>query len=658
MIAPADFQSDFISHVGEFFAPEGPLSRDQKFEYRPEQQQMAVAIARNLESSGSLIVEAGTGVGKSLAYLVPSVLFATAQKRKAIITTHTINLQEQLLSKDIPLVQKLLPPFKAVLFKGRQNYLCQKRLFRAMEQSDSLFDSPEQTQLKRIAQWAEQTTDGTLSDLTFVPEPKVWSQVCSERGICTAKKCAAENCFYHKVRSQIASAQIVVMNHHLFFLNLNQSEAGDGFLFENDFVIFDEAHTMEAVAAESLAANVSSGFYYYLLHRFYHPKTQKGLLTLLRDATGIELVAQCLEFGSRFFKELESKCSFSRGSDFRIRKAQIVVDTVSPLLLRLHSHISKILLELEDQDTIDELASLNERVYEVSSNLQLFLRQSQEDYVYWASKESKNHEIISTNAAPVDLSGLLGELLFHKGSPTVMTSATLAVGQSLDYFAERIGAVEAESSILGSPFDFQKQMKVYIPRQMPDPKNEAPYIESLCQWIEHFVRMTHGKAFVLFTSYRILKSCAETLQPVFQELGIELFAQGTGMQRHKLLQEFKKDTDSVLFGTDSFWTGVDVPGESLSNVIITRLPFAVPDSPVIEAKLEFIEANGGNSFSDFSLPEAVLKFRQGVGRLIRNKKDTGIVAILDSRIINKNYGKTFLNSLPKCPVEILDSSPV
>ncbi len=653
MIAPVDFHSDFVSEVSGFFSTDGPLSRDKKFEYRPQQQQMAEAIARSLEIKSSLVVEAGTGVGKSLAYLVPSILHALGHKQKAIITTHTINLQEQLLHKDLPLVQKLLPPFKAVLFKGRQNYLCQKRLAKALEQADSLFESTEKTQLAQIAHWATHSGDGTLSDLPFVPEARVWSQVCSEHGICTAKKCAAENCFYHRVRAQIASANVVVMNHHLFFLNLNQAESEEGFLFGNDFVVFDEAHTVESVAGECLAANVSSGYFYHLLQRLYHPKSQKGLLAVLRDGTGIELVSRCLENGARFFKEVEAKCNFSKGGEFRVRQAQLVTDTLSPVLLKLHSHLSRIIVELEDEDTIEELSYLNERVHENASNVQLFLRQSEDDHVYWASKDSKAGESLSLNAAPVDLAPVLKELLFRDGATTVMTSATLAVNRSLDYFSSRVGAQDADARILGSPFDYETQMKVFIPKNIPDPKSESAYTESLCHWIEHFIRQTHGKAFVLFTSYRILKSCAETLRPVFDKINIRLFVQGEGMQRHKLLQEFKQDTDSVLFGTDSFWTGVDVPGESLSNVIITRLPFAVPDSPVIEARLEYIEANGGNSFADFSIPEAVLKFRQGVGRLIRSKKDTGIVAILDSRIISKNYGKSFLNSLPPCPVEVL-----
>src|SRR5256886_1462938 len=590
--------SEFVERVRGFFSQNGPLSKAKNFEFRPEQQEMAASVAQALEEERHLVVEAGTGVGKSLGYLVPSVLSAIERHKKAIVSTYTINLQEQLLHKDIPILKRLLPvEFEADFMTGRQNYLCPRRLERALQSEQERFTGPERSELQRLAEWARTTRDGSLSDLSVEPDPKVWIQVCSEAHICTQKTCGQDSrCFYQQARKGLLAADVLVINHTLLFILLGdpevQEERESGFIFPNDFIIFDEAHTVEQVASRKIGIGISQYGLRSTIQRLYNARTHKGLFTVMRDAIGVRLAADLVDELDRFFAAIESSCDFRKGREFRVRAAEFVPDTITGRLTGLQARIAEVARRADDEVLKAELQELGRRIRDARDGIAIFLEQSAREHVYWVERTGKTARFISLNAAPIDIAPVLRHMIFRENCSCVMTSATLSVGRpDLAYFRMRIGGDDAEPLQLGSPFDFQKQMKMFIVKKMPDPRDTG-YQKELERWIAHFVEKTDGCAFVLFTSYRDMQQVAGEMQKFFVEKKMNLLVQGGGAPRSKLLEQFKSTPRSVLFGTDSFWGGVDVPGARPSKGNITRLPFAVPDHPLMEAKLELIEERG------------------------------------------------------------------
>lgn len=662
--------SSFTERISGIFSNEGLLSEYPEFEFRREQQEMAAAIAQSLESSSHIIIEAPTGIGKTFAYLVPSIIYAKENKRKALISTRTINLQEQIIKKDIPALKKLLKEdFSAVIMKGRANYICTRRLNQALLKKNSLFSSPEQDLLEEIYHNVQKNDKGELQEMDIDQNSSVfrdvWNQIYAEQFICTSKSCGAEDtiCFFQRAKQKMKDAEILILNHSLFFTLFGMMERNSqGYIFGNDFLILDEAHMIESIAAENISEQVSKETVKYWLNRLYNPKKEKGFYKDKNAYHIIRLIPHLLKDTDYFFNELaaviQNKYEGKRHkSEIRVLEPVRIDYSYIKALDELLGEIKRSVSTAKNSDEENEIKNFSLKLMVLKNSIINFTEQKYEEHVYWLELSKGFRKNITINISPINLADYFRENIFNEKRQAILTSATLSINNSLQYFQSSIGAESVKTMLLDTPFNYENQMKLYISRNVPSPKSTRAdkldetfsgndYDKILNETILKYIKKTEGGVLVLFTNFSSMNKSSLYLKEKLSDAGINIFTQGEKYSSHKLLKMFREDENSILLGVDTFWMGVDVPGVSLRCVIITKLPFDIPDNPIIEAKLEAIEKRGGNPFYEFSLPSAILKFKQGIGRLIRNKTDEGIAVVLDSRILTSSYGVHFLSALP------------
>ena len=711
--APRQEQQVEPASIAAILGPEGVVAKSLPgYEERPEQLRMAFAVGEAFNRGQLAVIEAGTGTGKSLAYLAPALLWALENEERVVVSTNTINLQEQLIRKDLPFLQRATNlEFKAVLVKGRGNYLCRRRAETA-RMEPGLFDDELAAEFSAILEWAQTTSDGSREELPLLPSEAVWDEVRCELDQCSRVRCASyASCFFHKARRQAAQADLLVVNHALLLSDLSLRQQTENYssaavLPPFERVILDEAHHLEDVATSYFASQVTRFAYARVLNKLRHPrKFDKGLLPRLLSALAKELpdsqdelyrdlhgrieglLANRQSLLDRALRELEELGqdlaaalgkevsereelkfrlvpAFTAGAVWaglreKIRELALATGHLGKELRGLLKECGRIPDEVYDRlgSQVTDLRGLTGRLEGIAGDLSFFVAEDSGTCAWFEVSRGRigrgSGLITRLCTAPLEVAQNLRQALYERFKSVVLTSATLAVGDSFNYFCQRVGLDQCEPGRLrqlrlASPFDFARQALVAVPTDIPEPGRPG-YAQRVSELAERAILLADGRSFVLFTAYSLLRQVYNELAPGLTAQGYRCLRQGED-SRHRLLKTFSQDPTSVLFATDSFWEGVDVPGRALEQIIIARLPFKVPTEPVLEARAEAITARGGDPFMEYTVPQAAIKFKQGFGRLIRHRDDRGVVLILDSRVVKKGYGRVFLRSLPEVRV--------